>query len=245
MLNKTAHLIFCAALNALLLLLSSTSQAEISTELANKLVSNNRLEIRDAIEAIANSGDAKAVPLLTALEEGNLKSADGRAVIEKDGHYYDALNNEELTGIESAKAPLLNNVVRRSLDSALGFLKLTSSDEAARLQAAESMFGQIDEENAASVRAIAQKEKNQNIKSKLQLALASFDIQSTDKDKRIAAFSAIAETGDAQLKSAVEAALAKDDHGLYIETDEAIITAAKSALSSIRNKEIILSICAN
>lgn len=229
----------------LLLGFSLSSHAEISAELANKLVSSNRAEIRDAIDAVANSGDPKAIILLNALEDGSLKSASGTAVIEKDGHFFDALSNNELTGLESAKAPMLNNVVRRSLDSALGFLKLTSKDDTIRMQAAESMFGQINDENAVAVRSIIEKESNAAIKSKLLLALASFDIQSPDKEKKLAAFSAIENTGDSQLKALVESALAKDENGAYVEQDEAVIAAAKSALSAIKNKELILSICAN
>ncbi len=221
------------------------AKAEINATLANQLVSSNRLEIRDAIAAVANSGDARAMTLLNALGDGSLKNADGKAVIERENHFYDALTDTELAGIEAAKAPLLNNLIRRSLDSALGFLKLTVADDSIRLQAAATMFGQISEENASAVRSVIAKEKNPEIKSKLQLALASFDIQSPDKSRKIAAFSAIAEAGDSQLKSLVESALAKDSTGKYIENDEDIISAAKSALSSIKNKEIILSICAN
>jgi len=230
---------------SLVLVLSTICRAEITPELANQLVSNNRLEIRDAVEAVAQSGDARALTLLNALEEGQLKNAEGKAVIDKDGQFFDALTNEPVIGVESAKAPLLNNVVRRAVDSALGFLKLSSPDDTLRLQAAESMSGQINDENADTIRDLIKKETNPLIKSKLQLALAGFDIQSNDKDRKIAAFLAIEESGDSQLKSIVEATLAKDANGNYLEQDEAITQAAKAALSAIQSKEMILSVSAN
>src|SRR4051794_12925923 len=96
----------------------------------------------EAIEKLAALSDGRAVPILQALNDGNLlvRESDKRLAIERDKAAFDALTNEALgpsaTGFETAR---VNNRVRGVLRGALGRLQLVSPDRAQRLAAVNSV----------------------------------------------------------------------------------------------------------
>ena len=105
-----------------------------------------------AIAALAATGDARVVPALEALGDGDLyaKKADGKVVIAKrTGSVYrltDPLTLKEIGDVSKGtiKKVKVNNRLRRAVRDALGGLQLRSKNPADRLAAADAVFKSKD-----------------------------------------------------------------------------------------------------
>lgn len=105
------------------------------------LTSGNYDEIRRGVEALAVSGDPRAAAVLEALQSGRLVAGPDHSLYIKDA-------SGALVGAQSGapaqpgatKPVRVNNAVRRSVDAAVGSLRLFARDRANRADAAEAVF---------------------------------------------------------------------------------------------------------
>ncbi len=112
-----------------------------------RFAGNSYSDTGDAIDAIAASGDDRALDVILALQDGKLyfDPADGKTYIKTDAGYADAA-----TGAPVAEAPAglkkvrVNNRIRNAINAALGTLQLMAHDPAKRLAAAEAVFKSRD-----------------------------------------------------------------------------------------------------
>ena len=125
----------------LICLLLFAAPAWAQSDLA-PLASSNFDDIRRGVEALAVSGDPRASAVLEALQSGRLVVGMNSALFIKDdaGALTSAQSGEPAQPAGPTRAVRLNNAVRRSIDSALGSLRLFSRNPGDRAIAAEAVF---------------------------------------------------------------------------------------------------------
>ena len=161
----------------------------------------------DAIGKLAALGDARAVPLLKALNDGALlvRESDKRLAIERDKTAYDAFTGESLgpsdTGFDTA---MINNRVRGVLRGALGHLQLVSPNRADRMAAAIDVLKTRSIENLPVLEQALSQETDPDVRAQLQISLAATKLLSDKPDDRIAAAQALAGSSDPDVRAMLE-----------------------------------------
>ncbi|MEP7241915.1 MAG: urea ABC transporter permease subunit UrtB [Devosia sp.] len=158
-----------------------------------------------AINALAATGDARAVPVLQALSDGNLyvRKSDTKVVFAaKAGDGFalkDPLDQSDLGA--AAKDDLdrikVNNSLRGKIATAIGQMTLLSADRDTRLSAAESILKTADPATLELLKKALAAEADPQIKSVMELAEAVIVLK-TDapiEDKK-AAIALVASHGD-------------------------------------------------
>jgi urea transport system permease protein len=132
----------CVLLLGLFLAVGSTSRAraqDVYTLLASPSFDN----IRQGIQELGRSGDPRALPIISALQDGELfVRADHALFIRTASGFTDAQtgNHAPDVSVHQLKKVRLNNPVREAINQALGSLQLFASDPAPRRLAADAVF---------------------------------------------------------------------------------------------------------
>lgn len=237
-------LVACAAL--LVCSLSSTpAPAQEFNTAVKQLASEDFEAFSRAIEKLGDTGDARALGLLQALDRGSLQiDAKGNVFIVEGGKTKPALD-AGTTPQGALRAAPVNNAIRRVLGPALAKLQLFSPDREVRFAAAGELAKSMDEGAAPLLRQSIGKEQDDEIKDVLSLALAQIDLNSTKPEVRIQALKVIEEDGTVALQSTVEGILAKNDDGSFREPNADVRAAAVSALGAINSKIFWVNLLAN
>ncbi len=213
------------------------------------LGSKNRKHIKASIQELAELGDPRALPALTALLEKRLRADD-------EGRLYELVEGSEqvlrLPGGEpvasppaSLRKPRINNAVRRVLGPAIAQLRLGSSDPAIRRMAVESLPDRLSEKEVSTVRRAAESEQEAEIRELLQLALARTDIQSGDSRRQLAAVELLGESGGRVAASNLRDLLKATDPGEGGEADPVLRKAIESALGRIELRTDLVDMAGN
>ena len=103
-------------------------------------------DVRRGIEALAASGSPRAAPVLDALQAGRLFTRAGAGPVLKtvDGAVLDAETGEPVPDATGLRPLRLNNAIRRTVDAAMGALRLFAADAGTRAEAAEAVFKSRD-----------------------------------------------------------------------------------------------------
>ncbi|MCY1740066.1 urea ABC transporter permease subunit UrtB [Ensifer sp. SL37] len=207
--------------------------AEDLGPLIDQLGSAKLSEMDDHITALAKTGDAKVIPVLEALGEGELyqRKSDGKVFLVK-AQGADLLLVDPVTGADAGAAPKaamqkvkVNNAVRRAVRSALGGLTLFSDDTSARMKAAQSMLQTPNADALEAIETAIAAEKDGTVRKVLDEARAvTLLVSDRPDDQKRQAIALLAEgngrnglavltsalaTADASLKPDIEAAIAR------------------------------------
>ena len=187
-----------------------------------------------AITAVAASGNAQAIVVIRALQDGRLLfSADQKKVYIRDA---DGAILDAATGTPTAAAPAdlkpvrINNRLRRSIDAALGNLTLLAADPARRLEAARAVFKSKDASVLPTIEAALAKETDAAVKRAMGEARAAvilFTADAKEADK-IEAVAVIRQRGDQEALALLSS--------LPAQTPAAVLRAAGEAMTSIQNQ---------
>ncbi|MBP0447779.1 urea ABC transporter permease subunit UrtB [Roseomonas sp. SSH11] len=130
----------------------------------------------EAVERLGASGDARALPVLRALSEGQLRKRDVTIILPGGA---DAATGQpaDATGAETVR---INNRVRAALRGALGRLQLVSANPDERLAAADSVFRSRSAENIAPLEAAIARETIARVRERQELALAASRLVAPD-----------------------------------------------------------------
>lgn len=163
--------------------LHAEQQSAILTQAAPLFQEASFDKTREAVDLLAASGDAEAVPYLQALLDGQLyqHKEQGTLVIAKDGN----------TGDELRKIPT-NNSLRKYVRGAIGQLSLSHPDAAVRLTSANGLLETVTPEMAAQLRGLLDKETDSAVKEALSLGLAMADLNAAEQPVRLAAIESLA-----------------------------------------------------
>ena len=190
-----------------------------------------------AIATIVASGDSSALPVLQAMQDGDVKTAGDDRVYWLKGE--DAV--DLLTGKTVKPAPdnlddvVINNRLRRELGMAIAALKLSSPDRGVRLNSAKELQSGADEITLPAISAALTKESDPEIKGMLALTQASVQLSSTDKATRLAAVRALAKSDSGSVKTLLLALLERKG-GEYVERDAELRAEAERSLRAVEQR---------
>src|SRR6202022_4416923 len=183
-----------------------------------------------AIGIAAASGDSALLPLLQALLDGEVQTVgDAQILLVKGDAATDLLTGKAITPLpENRDDVVINNRIRKELRTAIAALKLSVPDRAVRLAAAKELQSGADEDLLPAMSAAIAKEVDPEVKGLLTLAMASVQLASSDKDTRLAAIRALAESNSSSTKTLLLAVL-EQKGGTFAEPDADVRAAAEKS----------------
>jgi urea transport system permease protein len=210
-------------------------QAELS-----RVIGEDAATARAAVEALKARGEVRALAALAALDAGELRvDGAGQLFIQRGSSLAPALPGGATAPSGSLRTPQVDNSLRRALLPALAALRLSSPDVKVRLVAAEELAKRPSEDVAALLRSAWSREKNDEVREQLGLAVAQLDVSSPDPKRRIAALEVIRDSGNVDFKADLER-LAGHGETPAAEKDPAVRAAAQAALGAIETRVALI-----
>lgn len=229
MLHRLPLLLCC------LLWVSQLQAAELEHALTSLAQASGRSELIVAIEQIGTTGDARAIPILEALENNTLKvSETGQLWLMQGEQARAALSDTtaDSAGLTLNDLPKVNNSVRRALRPAIAQLQLNAPDVATRLAAAEELKKRPPDNAIDMLSQALARETNEQVKALLDTTLAQIQLQSPDLEQRLNAINLLGQRGNPDFIPPLTALLQPQSDGSYLEPLE-IRTAASKAITAI------------
>lgn len=231
-----------ALFSLVLLLVSTCSLAEDMQpaglpELGTQLISAGFKEKASIAADIAALDDEQAIPLLSALLEGQLyyRKDNQQLLIATDSDTFtDALSNGTVTGLEkrATKKISVNNSLRIALRDLIARAQINSRHASVRLDAAQTLLKNNSDVERSFVDAALQKETDSQVKAVLSVTRALILLHSDDAALRLSAIDIL----DGSLYPEVRVGLKQfiqtfsDDEKITRKTE---YNAASSALTDI------------
>ena len=184
----------------LLCLLVLAPMAAQADEATDAIAGANFDDIRRGVEALGVSGNPKASAILGAMQDGKLFVRADKTLFIKtdDGGYLDAQTGKPATDVGNVRAIRVNNAIRRSVDAALGALRLFDPAASVRATAADAVFKSRDPAGLPALERAIAAEKDSGVKRTIQQARASalFAAGNASEADRLAAVATLRDRGD-------------------------------------------------
>jgi urea transport system permease protein len=184
-----------------------------------------------AIAQAAASGDAQAPAFFQALLDGAVKVAGDKVFVVRDDKARDAATGAEAALPDGADDVINSNRMRREIEGALASLKLLSPDVAQRTLAVKELKDQADESKLPLVEKAYAVETDPKLKAELGLLRAAVLVSSADKDKRLEAARALAESHQPATKTLLLERLKPG-----VESDDEVRGRLQFALGAIESR---------
>jgi len=182
-----------------------------------------------AIAALLAEGDPRAAALLQAVSEGEVQTAGKRILIVAGEAGIDAVTGEKVAPLPAEREDVVaNNRLRREIEGALAAFKLLSPERATRLAAAKALAGGADAAMLPLVKKALEKETDPDIRPLLELTASSMEINSGDRETRLAAIRRLGESNSSNSRTLLAAAAA--------DADQEIRSAAQKSLREVQGK---------
>lgn len=201
--------------------------------LVQYLATGSLSERAETVKKLALLKDPRSTHIIAALEQGNLyfdSTLNKVAIKSETSNYFDAISQSAIsTDISNFKKIPVNNSLRNQLRSLLAQLNLSSEDETVRLTAVKRLLADgLDEESAAILAEKVKTEPSKTIQSSMNIAIALFQLKSTDEKVRMSAVEALHGSLEPEARSALTEASTSDE-------SQAVRNTAIAALKSIEN----------
>lgn len=202
--------------------------------LIQQLNTRDYAAMEQTVNAIAATGDPRAVTPLQALSDGDLyyRKSDDMVFLARKADsgtdLLDPLTGElvENVGRRDARRIGINNNMRRVLRGALGSMTLLSPDRSVRATAAQQLFKSPDPEAIDALTQAISVEKDDTVRTAMQEArAASVLISNLDDEAKIAAVQALADRGGRDALSLLK--------GLPASASDPVKAAAAAGVESI------------
>jgi len=221
-------------LAALLLAAFARPATALDRAAVEKLAYGDSEERIAAIAALVAEGDPRAVTVLRALAEGELKAAGEQAgrrvLIVKGDEVTDAITDEKVSPLPAGTEDVrINNRLRGAVQGALAALKLVSSDRATRFAAVKELAGGAEDAMLPLVRKALDKEDDPAIKTLLVQIAATLELKSGTKESRIAAIRTLADSSNSNVKMLLLSVLENEE-------DEDVRFAARTSLDQVEER---------
>ncbi|MCH8618677.1 urea ABC transporter permease subunit UrtB [Undibacterium sp. TS12] len=234
---------FC--MGAVLLVLSLHAHASLDGKLLAALAGDDSDARIAAVNGIAAIGSQDAADLLNALKNEQLFVKDGTVYLQADELSKNLATDKVQKMPEDAEPITINNRLRAAIDSALSGLKLFSVDRATRLTAAIALEKEATPEQLPLFNKAYLKENDSEIKSRLQMLIATANLQATDPVVRKAAVKALLDSPNPNLKPVLQKMLAQNPDGTYGEPDASIRVEAVATLNAIDGRQARMELVGN
>ena len=197
-----------------------------------------------AITALSLLSDDRTLPILKKMQDGELfyRKSDGVIVfvaeVEEGLELTDVISGESLgvVGSRDARKIRINNGVRQQLRSAVALLELASPDRKLRLESARNMIKSPDDSLREVLDLASKKEKSDEVKHLLDVAIARIDIQSDDQEVRADAVEVLGTAVEPEAVAVLNSLAKKGEDGKYLESNVEIAKLAELKLKSINTK---------
>lgn len=187
------------------------------------------------IRELATVEDERLIPMLTALQEGNLQAnrQEPPVVAIRNGNVMqDALTGEELSdasGLGLRRVPI-NNQLRSQLRSLLAQLNLHHEDATIRYDAVRRFIRDgVDKESIALMKDRQVIEESGSVNDAIDTAIALYDLQSEQRDVRVQAIDVLRGSLEREARNALTKVAESDD-------DPQVRLEARSALDAIQGR---------
>jgi urea transport system permease protein len=134
------------------------------------------------------------------------------------------------------KKIIVNNRLRKQLRGAIAQINLNSKDADVRLGAVKELMRDASPQVAAMLRERMASEPDSDVKETMETVIALAELNSDDKDKRLAAIELLGGSMEEEAFSNLSKLVQKDYDGSFLEPDEDIREAANAALTSIKDR---------
>ena len=209
-----------------------------SAETLAKLAEDDSGSRSEAIAELGAEGSALSVRLLDALGNDALAlTGDGRLVILTDTGALDAASGEAIEPSPQDADPLMvNNRIRRALQSARAAIDIRADDRNTRLAAAQALRNGASDALMPLLEPALEAEQDSEIRGILTLAVARVNLASDQPAKRVRAAEMLGESSDASVNVMLTALLEKDRDGRFAEPDADVRDAAAASINAIERR---------
>jgi urea transport system permease protein len=234
-------------LAALAFCLPALAHAALDPALLQPLAGDDPDARVEAIARIAAVGTDDARKVLQALLDNELMATStGQLLIVHGNEAQDPATGKMLPLPDGADGIIVNNRLRGAAQAALSGLALLAPERDKRLAAAVALQASIpDPAQVPLLRRALAVEKDPEIRTILRQLNAAADLSATDPARRKAAVVALADTGTPAMRNQLQAFLAKNSDGSYVEPDASLRAAAVETLSAIEHRATRNDIIAN
>ena len=204
--------------------------------IVKKLASDSSDDKVSAIVELGLSPDPLAATLLKELTDGNAYALDdGRVLIISNDKAVDSATGAEVMPIPESKDQIvINNRLRKALESAQAGGRLFSTDRAVRIAAARDLQVSAGPAQLAMLRDARIKESDAEIKAILEMAIAVASVRSDNVPEKLKAIAYLGEQGGPGAKTLLNTLAAPAPAGTVIsETDASARQAAQAAIEAI------------
>ncbi len=226
--------------------LASLCSADEEFHINVKQLAGAKLRALPAIVAKFETSGERALPILRAMLEGALyyRKSDKRIVAAYRTETGDFRLDDLLEGIDlevaskrEIKKIVVNNQLRGQIRKIIARITLTSGDRFVRELAVDNMLNDLNKENLLLLRAARKKEKDDDILSKLNMAIAIDDLKHSESTQlRLDAIDIIDSSLQPIVVNTLNSLLVIDAEGMPIEKDEEVRERAMKAKESIELK---------
>ncbi|RTL33862.1 MAG: urea ABC transporter permease subunit UrtB [Burkholderiales bacterium] len=188
-------------------------------ELATRIATGEGDDRVAALQQALAAGDESLGPFLQALQEGRVRIKGGQALVVAEG----------ATAPADAEEPMLNNRMRREIESALAGLDLLSKDAGVRAKALATLRDDADASKLPLFEKALAAESDARLRDQLNALIAGAKLSSSDPSQRRIAATELAGSADPATRALLLEKLAA-------ETDPAARSAMQKAVSDIGDR---------
>jgi urea transport system permease protein len=219
----------------MVLWLFASSAFALDTATVNKLAFGDSDEKVAAVAALVAVGDTEAAAFLQAVAGGEVQTAGKRVLIVKGDAAVDALTGQKVALPAEREDLVINNRLRRELDTALAALQLLAPERATRLAAAKAVEDGATEAMLPLILKARGQETDPEIKQMLELIAAGIQVKSPDAAVRLAAVKTLGATDNPNAKMLLLPLLEKTPAG-YAEPDADVRAEAQKSLRAVEGR---------
>ena len=197
---------------------------------ADDFVAASRTQQAKLLQAWAIAPDASRLPLLQALKQENVVVDEAKHAFAQQGDRYQPLDGSAApTGVP--KKVWLNNRLRILIANALSAHRLVSEDPALRLQAAQALQREAQNDQLPLLSQRLAQEKDSRVHEALSIALANLQLADSDAGVRLNAVRLLGSSGDPETQTRLQV-MTDATH----EPDAAVRAEALKSLSSVKHR---------
>lgn len=220
---------------------------------ATRFIDSSTMELIEEIDALAKIDDPRVLPTLKALLDARLYYVEDSKqmvfveTIEQNTIVTDLFSGEPVASVnaDDLSKIRITNKVRRTLNSNISVLELTSKESVLRLSAAKNLASNPNADLRDVIVSAIAREKSPPVLDYLHLALGLIDIYSDDQALRMAAVAALSETVQPEAVAILNTLAQKNQDGAYLEPNIELAKYAENALTTVNAKLGVYQFCEN
>ena len=214
--------------------LAARGASALDAAAVEKLASGDNAAKLAAVQEAVVSADVSSLPVLSALLEGRLAIAAGRAVVEEDGAWIDPLTRRPAQVVAAdVEKVSINNRLRRTLERAIAALGLFAPGAADRLRAARALQEGADADLLPLLDRVLSQEKDGQVRDAVRSIQGALLLGSQDRDKRLVAVDALRRAPSTRSKRLLIERLGAGPSDPGAEPDPAVRDAIQRAVNDI------------